>query len=282
MSEYETSLSISGRETRQNGKRAHDQHLQHHHVQDEDVQNLSAASEGNQSGVDTQSSSSTITRGHRHHRRNRNAGHYGVSWIERKVRLPGTQGTGIVKKADRETCTVEMENVSKTMRVFKKEDLILVEVDHQTHHPLSFSSFASHGHPMAATTTMMTTTTGATRGADDSHASTASSSHSCTIPCQPMNQANGMNTVVRLMGITTARYAMFQDQVKKHVMRRREKIKHRPNLREWQAILDMRHKRVTNIADEASSVLDLFLVPSCALCGVEKDVRRKRPYDKEM
>ncbi|OQR88944.1 hypothetical protein THRCLA_10007 [Thraustotheca clavata] len=159
----------------------------------------------------------------------RRRGHYGVSWIERKVQLPSHGGTGVVKKADRETCTVEVDNISKTLKVFRKQDLVLLEED-----VMQRSRRTGHHH----------------------HHRNVKGLH--------------LPEGAILMGITSTRYSMFQDQVKKHVSRRREKIKYRPNLREWQAILDMQYSQGTDIHDEMSSVMDLFLVPSCTLCGVEK------------
>ncbi|OQR96633.1 hypothetical protein ACHHYP_14445 [Achlya hypogyna] len=158
----------------------------------------------------------------------RRRGHYGVSWIERKVLLPSNGGSGVVKKADRETCTVEVDNISKTLKVFRKQDLVLLEEDVGQR----------------------------SRRANNHHG----------------RQAKGIALPegAVLMGITSTRYAMFQDQVKKHVMRRRDKIKHRPNLREWQAMLDLQYIHPTDIHDELSPTIDLFLIPSCTLCGVEK------------
>ncbi|EQC39632.1 hypothetical protein SDRG_03063 [Saprolegnia diclina VS20] len=162
----------------------------------------------------------------------RRRGHYGVSWIERKVLLPANGGSGIVKKADRETCTVEVDNISKTLKVFRKSDLVLMEED------------------VVQRSRRTTTNHGNNRNAKGLH----------------------LPEGAVLMGITSTRYAMFQDQVKKHVMRRRDKIKHRPNLRDWQAALDMQYTQVTELHDELSPTIDLFLVASCTLCGVEKDL----------
>ncbi|ETW07931.1 hypothetical protein, variant 1 [Aphanomyces invadans] len=156
----------------------------------------------------------------------RRRGHYAQSWIEKKVYLPGNQGTGVVKKADRDVCTVEVENASKTIKVFKKQELVLIEDDFTIQH--------RHRRPNKANNSKL-------------------------------NLPDG----VVLMGITTQRYAMFQDQVKKHVMRRRDKIKMRPNLMEWQAILDSRLRTAVDV-DTLADVVDLFVLPSCELCGVEK------------
>ncbi|RHY11641.1 hypothetical protein DYB25_002200 [Aphanomyces astaci] len=157
----------------------------------------------------------------------RRRGHYAQSWIERKVYLPGNHGTGIVKKADRDVCTVEVENASKSIKVFKKQELVLIEDD------FTITQHRHHRRPNKAAT--------------------------------KLNLPDG----VVLMGITTQRYALFQDQVKKHVTRRRDKIKLRPNLMEWQSTLDTRlHTSVA--ADDLADVIDLFVLPSCALCGVEK------------
>ncbi|ETV85861.1 hypothetical protein, variant 1 [Aphanomyces astaci] len=157
----------------------------------------------------------------------RRRGHYAQSWIERKVYLPGNHGTGIVKKADRDVCTVEVENASKSIKVFKKQELVLIEDD------FTITQHRHHRRPNKAAT--------------------------------KLNLPDG----VVLMGITTQRYTLFQDQVKKHVTRRRDKIKMRPNLMEWQSTLDTRlHTSVA--ADDLADVIDLFVLPSCALCGVEK------------
>lgn len=59
-------------------------------------------------------------------------GNYGISWIERRVNLPNRKGTGIVKKADRDNCTVEI-STTKVLRVFKKKELELVEEDSSKH-----------------------------------------------------------------------------------------------------------------------------------------------------
>ncbi|KAF0697371.1 Aste57867_11923 [Aphanomyces stellatus] len=161
----------------------------------------------------------------------RRRGHYAQSWIERKVYLPGNQGTGIVKKADRDVCTVELENANKTIKVFKKQELVLME-----------DEFSIQQRRRA-------------------------------------NKANSKLNIpdgVVLMGTTPQRYAAFQDSVKKHVMRRREKIKYRPNLMEWASMLNTQYRNGACDYD-APDVMDLFLLPSCSLCGVEKEDGMQEP-----
>ncbi|CAK4117827.1 unnamed protein product [Aphanomyces euteiches] len=154
----------------------------------------------------------------------RRRGHYAQSWIERRVFLPGNQGTGIVKKADRDVCTVELENANKTIKMFKKQELVLMEDEFTIQQRYRRTNKAN----------------------------------------AKLNIPQG----VVLMGVTTQKYSYLQDQVKKHVSRRREKIKYRPNLMEWQASLDFNYRNVVKV--DTMDVVDLFVLPSCSLCGVEK------------
>lgn len=160
-------------------------------------------------------------------------GSYAISWIERKVMLPGRKGTGIVKKADRETCTVEI-GTSKLLKVFKKKDLELLEED------------PNKGN----------------RQHNRNRANNAKAKDRLGLP-------DG----VTLMGTTPSRYAAFQDQVKKFVLRKREKVKKRPNLQEWQAQINLRLLETGFKDEQDPSVVDLVVVPLCEICGVEKEVR---------
>ncbi|GLE00147.1 hypothetical protein PINS_up008874 [Pythium insidiosum] len=157
-------------------------------------------------------------------------GSYGISWIEKKVLLPNRKGYGIVKKADRETCTVEIVT-SRVLKVFKKKDLELVEED-------------------------------STRGGRGSRSRNAAAKAKDRL---------GLPDGVVLMGTTPARYALFQDQVKKFAMRRREKVKKRPYLLSWKYELEM-YQRSSEFRDSQDpSVVDLLVVAQCEICGVEKE-----------
>lgn len=163
-------------------------------------------------------------------------GSYAISWIERKVHLPGRKGTGTVKRADRETCTVEV-GTSKVLKVFKKKDLELID---------DAAADASKG----------------SRQNNRNRSNNAKAKDRLGLP-------DG----VTLMGTTPARYAAFQDQVKKFIMRKREKIKKRPNLQAWQAQINLKLLETGARDEDDPNVVDLFVVPSCDICGVEKEVR---------
>lgn len=160
-------------------------------------------------------------------------GSYAISWIERKVNLPGRKGVGIVKRADRETCTVEV-GASKILKVFKKKDLELLE--------------------------------------EDPNKGNRQNSRNRNNNAKAKDRL-GLPDGVTLMGTTPARYAAFQDQVKKFIMRKREKIKKRPNLQEWQAQINMKLLETGYNDEHDPTVVDLFVVPFCEICGVEKEVR---------
>lgn len=159
-------------------------------------------------------------------------GSYAISWIERKVNLPGRKGVGIVKRADRETCTVEV-GASKILKVFKKKDLELLE--------------------------------------EDPNKGNRQNSRNRNNNAKAKDRL-GLPDGVTLMGTTPARYAAFQDQVKKFIMRKREKVKKRPNLQEWQAQINMKLLETGYNDEHDPTVVDLFVVPSCEICGVEKEV----------
>lgn len=156
-------------------------------------------------------------------------GNYGISWIEKKVNLPNRKGLGIVKKADRDTCTVEIQN-TKVLQVFKKKDLQLV--------------------------------------AD--HAKTARQ-NSRNRNNAKAREKLGLAEDVVLMGTTPSRYIAFQDLVKRFAMRRREKVKKRPNLIEWEARLNLNYLENGFWDKSNPSVIDLVVVPQCEICGVEKE-----------
>ncbi|GMF66426.1 unnamed protein product [Phytophthora lilii] len=158
-------------------------------------------------------------------------GNYGISWIEKKVNLPNRKGFGIVKKADRDTCTVEIQS-TKIMQVFKKKNLQL---------------------------------------AGDSHAKTARQ-NSRNRNNAKAREKLGLADDVVLMGTTPSRYIAFQDLVKRFAMRRREKVKKRPNLIEWQARLNLNYLENGFWDKSNPSVIDLVVVPQCEICGVEKEV----------
>ncbi|GMF28675.1 unnamed protein product [Phytophthora fragariaefolia] len=157
-------------------------------------------------------------------------GNYGISWIEKKVNLPNRKGYGIVKKADRDTCTVEIQT-TKVLQVFKKKDLEL---------------------------------------AADSHAKTARQ-NSRNRNNAKAREKLGLEEDAVLMGTTPSRYIAFQDLVKRFAMRRREKVKKRPNLIEWQARLNLNYLENGFWDKSNPSVVDVVVVPQCEICGVEKE-----------
>lgn len=169
-------------------------------------------------------------------------GSYGLSWIEKKVLLPNRKGIGIVKKADRETCTVEI-GMSKLMKVFKKKELTMVPDDHEDP---SKSPAPGNGNGSTRYTNRMR-------------------NH------MKAKERLGLPEGATLMGTTPSRYAAFQDQVKRFVMRRREKVKKRPNLIEWQAQLNLRMQETGRRDEESPDVVDLLVVPHCEICGIEKE-----------
>lgn len=169
-------------------------------------------------------------------------GSYGLSWIEKKVLLPNRKGIGIVKKADRDTCTVEI-GASKLMKVFKKKELTIVPDDHEDP---SKSPAPGNGNGSTRYTNRMRNNMKA-------------------------KERLGLPEGATLMGTTPSRYAAFQDQVKRFVMRRREKVKKRPNLIEWQAQLNLRMQETGRRDDERPDVVDLLVVPHCEICGIEKE-----------
>ncbi|KAJ8530364.1 hypothetical protein ON010_g14549 [Phytophthora cinnamomi] len=157
-------------------------------------------------------------------------GNYGISWIEKKVNLPNRKGFGIVKKADRDTCTVEIQT-TKVLQVFKKKDLEL---------------------------------------AADSHAKTARQ-NSRNRNNAKAREKLGLDEDAVLMGTTPSRYIAFQDLVKRFAMRRREKLKKRPNLIEWQARLNLNYLENGFWDKSNPAVVDLIVTPQCEICGVEKE-----------
>ncbi|EEY69556.1 uncharacterized protein PITG_21929 [Phytophthora infestans T30-4] len=191
--------------------------------------------EANQSGTDDlltaeQSDDSQGEDNGTRSRRVSTRGNYGISWIEKKVNLPNRKGFGIVKKADRDTCTVEIQT-TKVMQVFKKKDLQL---------------------------------------AGDSHAKTARQ-NSRNRNNAKAREKLGLGEDVVLMGTTPSRYIAFQDLVKKFAMRRREKLKKRPNLIEWEARLNLNYLENGFWDKSDPSVIDIVVVPQCEICGVEKE-----------
>ncbi|OWZ23706.1 hypothetical protein PHMEG_0001391 [Phytophthora megakarya] len=157
-------------------------------------------------------------------------GNYGISWIEKKVNLPNRKGYGIVKKADRDTCTVEIQT-TKVLQVFKKRDLEL---------------------------------------ASDDHTKTARQ-NSRNRNNVKAREKLGLGDDVVLMGTTPSRYIAFQDLVKRFAMRRRDKLKKRPNLIEWQARLNLNYLENGFWDKNNPSVIDLVVVAQCEICGVEKE-----------
>jgi hypothetical protein len=159
-------------------------------------------------------------------------GNYGISWIERRVNLPNRRGTGVVKKADRDTCTVEL-STSRVLKVFKKKELELIEDEATKNNRLN------------------------SRNRNNIKA----------------RERLGLADDVMLMGTTPARYVAFQDLVKRFAMRRRDRVKKRPNLIEWQARLDLEFLENGERDATDPNVVDLIVVPRCEICGVEKEVR---------
>ncbi|CAI5718710.1 unnamed protein product [Peronospora farinosa] len=157
-------------------------------------------------------------------------GNYGISWIERKVNLPHRKGYGIVKKADRDTCTVEIQ-ATKVIQVFKKKDLQL------------------------ANASLPKTARQNSRNRNNAKA----------------REKLGLHDDAVLMGTTPSRYIAFQDVVKRFALRRREKLKKRPNLIEWQARLNLNYLENGHWDKSNPSVIDLVVVSQCEICGVEKE-----------
>ncbi|TDH72317.1 hypothetical protein CCR75_008281 [Bremia lactucae] len=157
-------------------------------------------------------------------------GNYGMSWIGKKVNLPNRKGFGIVKKADRETCTVEIQT-TQVLQIYKKKDLQL---------------------------------------ASDVYAKTARQ-NSRNRNNAKAREKLGLEDDVILMGTTPSRYIAFQDLVKRFAMRRREKLKKRPNLIEWEARLNLNYLENGSSDKNNLSVVDLVLVPQCEICGLEKE-----------
>lgn len=172
-------------------------------------------------------------------------GSYGLSWIEKKVLLPNRKGIGIVKKADRETCTVEI-GTNKPMKVFKKKELTMVPDDHEDPSKSPGTGNGVNGNGSTRYTNRMR-------------------NH------MKAKERLGLPEGATLMGTTPSRYAAFQDQVKRFVMRRREKVKKRPNLIEWQAQLNLRMHETGRRDEERPDVVDLLVVPHCEICGIEKE-----------
>ncbi|POM81083.1 Hypothetical protein PHPALM_1002 [Phytophthora palmivora] len=167
-------------------------------------------------------------------------GNYGISWIEKKVNLPNRKGFGIVKKADRDTCTVEIQT-TKVLQVFKKKDLEL---------------------------------------AIDDHAKTARQ-NSRNRNNVKAREKLGLGDDVVLMGTTPSRYIAFQDLVKRFAMRRRDKLKKRPNLIEWQARLNLNYLENGFWDKSNPSVIDLLVVSQCEICGVEKEDKDSHCWNNE-
>jgi hypothetical protein len=199
--------------------------------EDDDEDGTRSGTEDNMTAEQTEDSQGEESGGKRS-RRLASRSNYGISWIEKKVWLPSRKGVGIVKKADRETCTVEIGS-SKVLKVYKKKDLELLDEE----------------------------STKAGRGQRNRNSSKAA------------KDKLGLPEGVVLMGTTAARYAAFQDQVKKFIMRRREKFKKRPNLLGWMNEFEAKLGSTELRDKENPDVVDLLVVPHCEICGVEKEVR---------